>query len=57
MVLMNDFDELAGTWSRRWQHPLEWTMTNGTHERRSNITEAYPPDGLMLRGICEWAAL
>jgi hypothetical protein len=56
-VMMNNFEKLAGTWSRELKHPLEWTMTNGTHERRSNIKEAYPPDGLMVRGICEWAAL
>lgn len=36
---------------------VEWTMTNGTHERKGNITEAYPPQGLMFQGACQWVDL
>ena len=36
---------------------VDWTMTNGTHEKHGNLTEAFPPHGHMFHGICQWLDL
>jgi len=56
-VLTDNFEKLTGLYSRRWKYMVDWTMTNGTHEKHGNLTEAFPPHGHMFHDICEWMDL
>lgn len=56
-VMMANFEKLTGAYARRRKSVVDWIMSNGTHERRGNLTEAYPPHGHVFWDLCQWMDL
>jgi hypothetical protein len=46
--------KLTWAYSQRSADKAMWVMSNGTDARLSNLTEAYPPRGIVFERICKW---